>query len=170
MISASVVALRPPTDGAESVAEGRSCKAFQGHRHSVCDFNHPDIKQRPLKGPPWKPRTGQSVQTHIVLISFDRKKQSTLQMWSLKEPLSLNGLMSNADDSLMLKNNSGHRYGTWRGATTIRLQLLFNNMQLPLDWTRLTHLNKHVPSLYLPYIIPVQPLQVYRLTHTHTHT
>lgn len=34
---------------------------------------------------------------------------STLQMWSRKEPFSLNGLMSNADDSLRLKNNSGHK-------------------------------------------------------------
>lgn len=34
-------------------------------------------------------------------------------MWSRREPFSLNGLMSNADDSLRLKNNSGHRYGTW---------------------------------------------------------
>jgi len=36
-------------------------------------------------------------------------------MWSLREPLSLKGRMSRAEDSLVLENNSGHRYGVWRG-------------------------------------------------------
>lgn len=39
----------------------------------------------------------------------------TLQMWSLREPLSLNGRMSRAEDSLVLENNSGQRYGVYRG-------------------------------------------------------
>lgn len=39
---------------------------------------------------------------------------STLQMWSLKEPFSLNSRMSRADDSLVLENSSGQRYGFCR--------------------------------------------------------
>lgn len=38
----------------------------------------------------------------------------TLQMWSFRDPFSLNGRMSNAEDSLVLENNNGQRYGIWK--------------------------------------------------------
>lgn len=61
------------------------------------------------KGKTWQPCLlfyMAAVSTHTV---------STLQMWSLREPFSLNSRMSRADDSLVLENSSGQRYGFCRG-------------------------------------------------------
>ena len=61
----------------------------------------------------------------------------TLQMWSLREPFSLNGRMSRAEDSPVLENSSGQRYGVWRGGRG----LFYSPSQLELH----VHLFHQVP-------------------------
>lgn len=42
------------------------------------------------------------------------RRPVTLQIWSLREPLSPKGRTSRAEDSLVLENSSGLRYGVWK--------------------------------------------------------